>query len=77
MNKQQHIGVVRLYKDDKGFGFLKSDQAGLPDTFVHASAVRAAGMAKLEVGQRIAFDLEADHKGSKSINLQLLDYFAA
>jgi CspA family cold shock protein len=67
------IGAVRLYKDDRGFGFLKCDQGGMPDIFVHASAVKAAGLARLEVGQRLAFDLEVDHKGHKATNLRLIE----
>jgi CspA family cold shock protein len=68
----QHVGTVKLYSD-KGFGFLKPDQGGLQDVFVHASAVKAAGMIKLEVGQRVAFDLGIDHRGSKATHLRLIE----
>ena len=73
----QHVGTVKLYRDDRGFGFLKCDQGGLPDVFVHASAVKLAGMARLEAGQRVGFDIEANHKGHKAINLTILDQMAA
>lgn len=39
--------------------------------FVHVSAVEAAGLRSLNEGQRITFDVEADKRGPKAVNLKL------
>ena len=49
-------GTVKWFDKRKGFGFLTPD-VGPWDVFVHVSAVRAAGMASLDEGQRVEFEL--------------------
>ena len=39
------------------------------DCFVHASAVKAAGMRYLEEGHPLSFDLEDGPKGPSAVNL--------
>ena len=63
------IGTVKFFNATKGFGFITPEGGG-KDVFVHASAVEAAGMNALREGDRIAFDVQADAKGSKAANLR-------
>ena len=49
-------GSVKWFDRKKGFGFLTPD-VGPWDVFVHVSAVRAAGLAVLDEGQRVEFEL--------------------
>jgi CspA family cold shock protein len=63
------IGTVKFFNAGKGFGFVAPEGGG-KDVFVHASAVEAAGMRILAEGQRISFDVQADPKGSKAVNLK-------
>ncbi len=49
-------GEVKWFNRKKGFGFIKPD-LGPRDVFVHVSAVQRAGMAPLEDGQRLEFEL--------------------
>jgi cold shock protein len=58
-------GTVKLFNDQRGFGFIKPD-AGGKDVFVHISAVERAGMHALNEGQKIAFDIVADRRTGKS-----------
>jgi len=37
---------------------------------VHASAVEAAGVRSLSVGQKVSFDTQPDAKGAKAVNLK-------
>ena len=50
------IGTVKFFNTTKGFGFIQPE-TGDKDVFVHISAVRAAGMETLRVGQRVSFDV--------------------
>ena len=63
------IGTVKFFNTNKGFGFI-SPEGGAKDVFVHATAVEAAGMRSLSEGQRVSFDVQADAKGSKAVNLK-------
>jgi len=63
------IGTVKFFNTAKGFGFI-SPEGGAKDVFVHASAVEAAGMRSLAEGQRISFEILADKKGNKAVNLK-------
>jgi CspA family cold shock protein len=63
-------GTVKIFNTTKGFGFIARDD-GQADAFVHISAVQRAGMAGLEEGDRVAFDIEVDDRGKfAAVNLQ-------
>ncbi len=63
------VGTVKFFNTDKGFGFIAPDGGGT-DSFVHITAVQAAGMSTLDKDQRINFELETDQRGRTSaVNL--------
>ena len=64
------IGIVKWFNPTKGFGFIQPE-AGGADVFVHISAVERAGMASLNEGQRIGFELERDSRSGKMSASQL------
>ena len=66
-------GTIKWFNPTKGFGFIESAEGG-PDVFVHISAVERAGLATLNEGQKVSFELVADRKtGKKSADqLQLV-----
>ncbi len=55
----------------KGFGFIAPEDGG-KDVFVHVTAVQAAGLHSLSEGQRVSFDVEADQRGPKAVNLKVV-----
>jgi CspA family cold shock protein len=57
-------GTVKIYNDQKGFGFIAPDD-GSKDVFVHATALERAGMNGLVEGQKVTFDTEADRRSGK------------
>ncbi|AIT81953.1 MULTISPECIES: cold-shock protein [Novosphingobium] len=59
------IGTVKFFNTDKGFGFISPDNGG-DDSFVHVSAVQAAGMHTLEKNQRISYEVEVGRNGKAS-----------
>jgi cold shock protein len=63
------IGTVKFFNATKGFGFISPEDGG-KDVFVHSSAVEMSGMRVLSEGQRVSFEIQADVKGPKAVNLQ-------
>ncbi|MFN3399589.1 MAG: cold-shock protein [Ferrovibrio sp.] len=67
-------GTVKWFNSQKGFGFIAPD-TGASDAFVHVSAVERSGIGELREGQKLTFELVADHKSGKMTadHLKLLD----
>ena len=55
------IGTVKFFNEDKGYGFIQPDDGG-KDSFVHISAVQAAGMATLNKDQRVSYEVETGQR---------------
>jgi len=63
------IGTVKFFNVDKGYGFIQPEDGG-SDSFVHISAVQAAGMVTLEREQRVSYEVERGQNGKESaVNL--------
>ena len=63
-------GTVKFFNSDKGYGFIQPEDGG-EDSFVHISAVQAAGMDTLQKEQRVTYEIEQGRNGKKSaVNLQ-------
>jgi len=66
---ERATGTVKFFNSMKGFGFITRDD-GQPDAFVHISAVERSGLAGLNEGDRVEFDIEVDRRGKYSaVNL--------
>ena len=65
-------GTVKWFNSKKGFGFIEREDKE-KDVFIHASAVKAAGMRYLNEGDKIEFTLEDGPKGPSAVNLKKLD----
>ena len=68
----ESIGTVKMYKADKGFGFIGQDDGG-KDVFVHASALTRAGLSRLTEGQRVRMQIGKGQKGLEASSIELLD----
>jgi CspA family cold shock protein len=68
----ESIGTVKMYKADKGFGFVGQDNGG-KDVFVHASALARAGLSGLAEGQRVRMQVGQSLKGLEAQTIELLD----
>ena len=59
------VGTVRWFDACKGYGFLKPD-GGAVDVLVSICALERAGMASLDQGQRLSFEVVRDERISRS-----------
>ncbi len=66
------MGTVKVYKSDKGFGFVGQDGGG-KDVFVHATALARAGLSGLVEGQRVRMRIGQGQKGLEAQTIELLD----
>ena len=62
--RSMSTGTVKWFNSQKGFGFIQPD-AGGADVFVHISAVERAGLATLNDGQKVNYELEKDARSGK------------
>lgn len=67
-------GTVKWFSDEKGYGFIKPDEEGEPDCFVHFSALPnvSSGRRTLTEGQRVEFDVEPGAKGPQASNVEVI-----
>jgi CspA family cold shock protein len=69
-DKPMPIGTVKFFNSDKGYGFIAAED-GSGDSFVHITAVEAAGLGTLDKDQRVSYELETDRRGKMSaVNLK-------
>lgn len=61
-------GKVRFYDEDRGFGFLSSDEGA--DVFVPRSAL-PQGVTTLQRGAKVEFDVIAGKRGDQALHVRL------
>lgn len=66
-------GTVKWFNAEKGYGFIQPDEGG-DDAFVHVTAVKEAGLAGLDEGQKIQYDMIEGRNGRMAAgNLSLCE----
>ncbi|WP_193181390.1 cold-shock protein [Nisaea sediminum] len=65
-------GTVKWFNSTKGYGFIEPED-GSNDAFVHITALERSGIASLDEGQRVSFDLVPGQNGKMSAeNLKMV-----
>ncbi len=63
-------GKVRFYDEEKGFGFITTDDG--QDVFLHATAL-PAGSAPLKAGVRLEFGVADGKRGLQALSVRVLE----
>lgn len=63
-------GKVRFYDEEKGFGFIASDDGS--DVFLHATAL-PAGAAAPKPGARVEFGIADGKRGPQALSVRVLE----
>ena len=63
-------GTVKWFDAQKGFGFIQPRDGG-KDVFVHITAVQAAGLAGLNDGQSVSYEVVTERGKQAASNLTL------
>jgi CspA family cold shock protein len=56
-------GKIKMFNDDKGFGFIQPDDGG-NDVFFHVSSLREGD--EITVGKAVTFEMGVDPKSGKT-----------
>jgi len=62
-------GKVRFYNEEKGFGFISSDDG--QDIFLHASALPAG--AQVRTGTKLEFGIADGKRGAQALSVRVIE----
>ncbi|MFT7144288.1 MAG: CspA family cold shock protein [Alphaproteobacteria bacterium] len=65
-------GSIISFKEDKGYGFIRPKDSD-DNVYVHISAIQASGIDKVEVGQRISYEILSEGGKTSATNIKLID----
>ena len=65
-------GTVKWFNTTKGYGFIAPEGGG-SDVFVHISAVEAAGIDRLNDGQKVSYEIQESRGKEAAGDLKLAE----
>ena len=64
-------GKVKWFNDQKGFGFIASEQDA-KDVFDHHTVIEGEGFHTLQDGETVEYDAEDGPKGLKALRVKIM-----
>jgi cold shock protein len=50
-------GTVKWFSEEKGYGFIKPDDDGEEDIFVHYTGIKGEGYRSLKEGEKVSYEV--------------------
>jgi CspA family cold shock protein len=63
-------GEIKWFNEARGYGFIGRD--GEPDTFLHISALKKAGLSDVREKDRVRFRIENTKKGMQACDIEMI-----
>ena len=64
-------GTVKWFSSEKGYGFIKPDDAG-EDLFVHHTGIAGSGYKTLAEGAKVEYEQTQGQKGPQATNVRVI-----
>lgn len=55
-------GKIKFFNSEKAYGFIVPEKGG-EDVFIHMTEIEKSGYKGINLGQRVSYVLETNHKG--------------
>jgi cold shock protein len=55
-------GTVKWFSEEKGYGFIKPDDDGEEDIFVHYTGIKGEGFRSLKEGEKVSYEEAASSR---------------
>ena len=62
-------GEVKWFSNDRGYGFVCTDDAPETEYFVHFSSIKLGGFKTLTAKQKVQFELKDTPKGIQAVEV--------
>jgi CspA family cold shock protein len=69
MERRMVVGTVKWFNSQAGYGYIQP-RGGGRDVFVHLSSIERAGLAALNDGQLVEFEIEEKLGQTSAVNLR-------
>jgi len=65
-------GSIISFKEDRGYGFIRPKDSD-ENVYFHISALEDSGIEKVEMGQRLTYEISSKDGKNSATNIKLLD----
>lgn len=62
-------GTVKWFSDQKGYGFISTEEGQQQEVFVHHSAIEGQGFRTLHEGEEVQFEIHSSARGSEATHV--------
>ena len=65
-------GKIKFFNQEKCYGFIAPEGGG-EDVFLHMSELEKSGYKGINLGQRVSYKIQSNHKGkTQAVNIKVI-----
>ena len=65
-------GSIIFFKEDRGYGFIRPKDSD-DNVYLHISELQASGIDKVEIGQRVTYEILSKDEKISATNIKFID----